>query len=77
MYDVNRGAVDGCGWAGGGGACVSTSGVACAWGIENASDDNDGTGAGAGDTEFGEASKRPRMSWMLLFCGCGGMEDAG
>lgn len=75
VYDVNRGAVDGCCCAGG--ACVCTSGCACVWGIENASGDADAIGTGAGDVGFGEASKRPRMSCMLLLCGCGDMKDAG
>lgn len=69
VYDVKRGTVDGCCWAGDGGACVCASGCT---GMENASD-----GAGAGDAGLGEASKSPRMSCMLLFCGCGDMEDAG
>ena len=76
VYDVNRGAVDGC-CAGGGGACACTNGCACVWGIENNDADADGTGAAVGDAGFGEASKSPRISCMLLFCGCGDMEDAG
>lgn len=62
VYDVNRGAVDGCCCAGSGGVCVCTGGCTCVWGSENANGDADGPSADAGDAGFGEASKSPRMS---------------
>lgn len=76
VYDVNRGAVDGCCCAGSVGVCVCTGSCTSACGSENGSDAA-GPRAGAEDAGFGEMSKSPRMSCMLLFCGCGEMEDAG
>lgn len=75
VYDVNRGAVEGCCCASG--VWVCRGDCTCVWNSETAGDGADGPGTGAGEAGLGEASNNPRMSCILLFCGCGEMDGVG